>query len=64
MTVANPSEGEIELVVSDEGSGFDPLEPKREAPAAIGFGLLSIRERVQLLGGRFVIDAAPGRGRA
>ncbi len=62
VTVANPSEGEIELVVSDEGRGFDPLEPKREAPAAIGFGLLSIRERVQLLGGRFVIDAAPGRG--
>ena len=37
------------------------LEPKREA-GGLGFGLLSIRERVQLLGGRFVIDAAPGRG--
>ena len=62
MTVAKPSEGEIELVVSDEGRGFDPAEPKRGA-AAIGFGLLSIRERVELLGGPDLsVDAAPGRG--
>jgi len=46
------------LCVSDRGRGFDPQELK----ATAGFGLLSIRERVQLLGGRMRIKAAPGKG--
>ncbi len=48
------------LVVSDRGRGFDPQELK----AAAGFGLFSIRERVQLLGGRMKIRSAPGKGSA
>lgn len=44
--------------VSDPGNGFDPQSLK----AAKGFGLLSIRERVQLLGGRMKISSANGRG--
>lgn len=50
--------GYICLVVSDRGRGFDPQELK----AASGFGLLSIRERVQLLGGRMRIRSARGEG--
>jgi PAS domain S-box-containing protein len=46
------------LSVSDRGRGFDP-QRLRETP---GFGLLSIRERVELLGGRMKIRSAPGRG--
>jgi signal transduction histidine kinase len=46
------------LVVSDQGRGFDPQQLK----AAAGFGLFSIRERVQLLGGRMKIRSAPGKG--
>jgi PAS domain S-box-containing protein len=46
------------LVVSDRGRGFDPQHLK----AAAGFGLFSIRERVQLLGGRMKIRSTPGKG--
>ena len=33
-----------------------------ETAAGGGFGLFSIRERLELLGGRMEVDAAPGRG--
>jgi len=46
------------LGVSDRGRGFDP----GDLQATAGFGLLSIRERVELLGGRMKIRSAPGRG--
>ncbi len=50
--------GRLWLTVSDQGPGF-------ETPAlgrASGFGLLGIRERVELLGGRMKIRSAKGRG--
>ncbi len=46
------------LSVIDRGRGFDPRDVER----ATGFGLLSIRERVRLLGGRMKIKSAPGAG--
>ena len=46
------------LCVSDRGRGFNPQDLK----ATAGFGLLSIRERVELLGGRMRIKAATGKG--
>jgi two-component system CheB/CheR fusion protein len=48
----------VGLRVSDQGRGFDPQELKGTS----GFGLLSIRERVELLGGRVKIASAKGRG--
>jgi len=48
----------IGLSVSDHGRGFDP----RRVGQANGFGLFSIRERVELLGGRMKIRSAEGRG--
>jgi PAS domain S-box-containing protein len=50
--------GRLWLTISDKGRGFDPRALERTA----GFGLLSIRERVELLGGRMKIRSAPGRG--
>ncbi len=50
--------GFVCLSVSDRGRGFDPQEIK----TTTGFGLLSIRERVQFLGGRMRIRSAKGRG--
>ncbi len=48
----------ISLRISDTGKGFDPeLESTHE-----GIGLLSMRERVQLLGGRFSVRSEPMRG--
>jgi PAS domain S-box-containing protein len=46
------------LTIGDQGQGFDPKSLDRTA----GFGLLSIRERVELLGGRMKIRSAKGRG--
>jgi PAS domain S-box-containing protein len=46
------------LSVSDQGRGFDPSQLQKAA----GLGLLSIRERVELLGGRMTIKSAPGLG--
>ncbi len=40
------SNGEVRFSVTDDGGGFDPTEP------VTGFGLLGMRERVSLVGGR------------
>jgi PAS domain S-box-containing protein len=51
------------ITVSDEGFGFDLTELDERAKASqVGWGLFSIRERLTLLGGRFDIESAPGRG--
>jgi PAS domain S-box-containing protein len=46
------------VCVSDYGRGFDLQELRRTA----GFGLMSIRERVELLGGRMKIHSVKGAG--
>ncbi len=46
------------LSVSDRGRGFDPEQLQEVA----GFGLLSIQERVRLLGGRMKIKSTRGKG--
>ncbi|MBD3293775.1 MAG: hypothetical protein GF393_12695 [Armatimonadia bacterium] len=53
-------EGELCVTVSDEGRGFEPDEVLRGTPD--GFGLGSVRNRVQMLGGRCVISSRPGEG--
>jgi len=49
---------EISLVITDDGEGFD-LE---EARLSAGLGLISMRERTNLAGGRFVISSQAGQG--
>jgi PAS domain S-box-containing protein len=46
------------LSVSDRGRGFD----QQQLREAVGFGLLSIRERVELLGGRMKIKSIKDKG--
>jgi len=46
------------LSVSDRGQGFD----LQRLPEATGFGLATIRQRVQLLGGRMRARSRPGAG--
>ncbi len=53
---------QIRIVVADDGSGFDPASLLTNGGLAGGFGLLSIRERLEILGGRLQIDSAPGEG--
>jgi signal transduction histidine kinase len=53
-------DGQVQLIVQDQGTGFDPAE--RQGPSSGGFGLFSIRERLEMLGGRMEIDSAPEAG--
>ena len=46
------------LRVRDGGKGFDVKGPQRVE----SFGLLTMRERVQSLGGRFRVTSTPGAG--
>ena len=53
----------LSITVSDDGVGFDPGAVMRQgAGGTAGWGLFSIQERLTLLGGRFEIASAPGRG--
>jgi len=51
------AEGIVRGVIEDDGKGFEPGEIRESA-----LGLVGMRERVHLLGGRFEVQAAPGRG--
>jgi len=59
VEVANGN-GRMELVISDDGRGFDPsaVTTHREG----GMGLLGMRERAELLGGTLTIQSTPGAG--
>jgi signal transduction histidine kinase len=54
-------EGCVEVAVSDDGRGFDPDHVQVLADIA-HFGLIAMRERVEALGGRFLVITAPGDG--
>jgi two-component system, NarL family, sensor histidine kinase DevS len=50
------SDDDVEVMVNDDGGGFDPETADRS------FGLVGMEERVSLAGGHLEIDSAPGRG--
>jgi CheY-like chemotaxis protein len=52
----------LTLTVADAGVGFDPTRLRVVGGVEGGFGLLGIRERLELLGGRLEIESHPGRG--
>jgi signal transduction histidine kinase len=54
--------GSLEFTVADSGHGFDVVQVLSPAGGAAGLGLRGIRDRVELFGGQFSIDSAPGRG--
>ncbi len=52
----------LAIEVEDDGRGFDPASVSTPESSGRGLGLLGIRERVELLGGKVTIDSAPGQG--
>jgi signal transduction histidine kinase len=62
VEMAAAPHGKVRLEVSDDGAGFDPAGLKAGHSAGGGFGLFSIRERLELLGGRLQVEASPGHG--
>jgi signal transduction histidine kinase len=53
--------GNARLQISDDGVGFDPTRVL-DGDAQSGWGLVGIRERVQLAGGECRIESALGKG--
>ncbi len=49
--------GSVAAVIEDDGQGFDPADTR-----VGGFGLIGMRERVGLLGGRLQIESSADRG--
>jgi PAS domain S-box-containing protein len=56
------TDGSIEVVVEDNGVGFDPAEAGSTAGKRAKFGLFSVRESLENLGGHFIIESKPGAG--
>ena len=48
--------GSVKAVIEDDGQGFDPGSPDG------GHGLVGMRERIALLGGRLQVESSPGAG--
>jgi signal transduction histidine kinase len=58
VVVELESDNGLVLRVADDGDGFEPERSVR--PGA--YGMVSMRERAQALGGRLRVESAPGRG--
>jgi signal transduction histidine kinase len=57
VTVSLENRKGVRVVIADDGHGFDPADPGRR-----GFGLTSMRERAQAVGGHLTIRSGPGQG--
>ncbi len=53
---------QLGICVEDEGTGFDVTELTTSKNTRCKFGLLSIRERMELLGGECELSSVPGGG--
>jgi two-component system, NarL family, sensor kinase len=55
-------QGYIVISVEDKGVGMDPSASAGMKPRTEGFGLFSIKERLDFMGGRVEISSKPGQG--
>lgn len=58
ITLSSPSAGVLAMDVVDDGRGFTP------SAVVPGFGLSSLKDRVERLGGALVVESEPGEGTA
>jgi two-component system, NarL family, sensor kinase len=57
----NVSESEVAITIEDDGRGFDVNDVFTRNLSG-KYGLIGMRERVRLLGGRYQIESTPGTG--
>jgi PAS domain S-box-containing protein len=55
-------DAELSVVIRDDGVGFDVAAMQKRAGCGGSFGILAMRERIELLSGRLEIQSAPGQG--
>ena len=58
----NFSAEEIQVQIIDDGKGFDLPKVLTEVAGKGSFGLLSMKERIELLSGKLDIETASGKG--
>jgi signal transduction histidine kinase len=56
------ADGEIRLMVEDNGTGFDMTAVRAKNNYSRHFGIASMRQRVKCSGGSLVIKTSPGAG--
>ncbi len=59
---AHENEGYLELMVQDDGCGFDPAKAEQTAVDRNSFGLLNMRERAEVAHAELRIESERGRG--
>jgi PAS domain S-box-containing protein len=52
----------VQLAITDDGIGFDPDHLPARRKRKGGLGLLGMRERLEMVGGSFGVESAPGKG--
>jgi PAS domain S-box-containing protein len=52
----------VEITVQDDGVGFNVSRKAGRPGRQGGYGLFSIRERLEYLGGKMTVESTPGRG--
>ncbi len=63
LTVSTIRDDEcLNVVVEDDGIGFDTAGAVHAAAKSGAFGLFGIRERLKYLGGEMRLESEPGRG--
>ncbi len=55
-------DGSFEIRVEDDGKGFDPKTLRGHAWESRRFGLFSIQQRLEMIGGSMSVESAPGQG--
>jgi len=60
--VVRKADDEIEVRIEDNGIGFNPQEAAAMAARRGEFGLFNIKERLEEVGGKLLIESAPGAG--
>jgi signal transduction histidine kinase len=59
---ASKTTEQIKIIVKDDGSGFDTSKLSPGESQTGGFGLFSIRERIESIGGELELYSKPGKG--
>jgi PAS domain S-box-containing protein len=62
VSIRRHTQEELEVLVQDAGNGFQPSRGTSDYTTPGKFGIFSIRERIEALGGQFHVRTAPGKG--
>ncbi len=62
VEVVPHGDGDLKVTVRDHGLGFDTGAPAPKSGKATGFGLIGLRERLEMLGGDFILRSRPNEG--